>query len=322
MKKKEYLLYSYIDYVAETIIAQLEENPDEDVSIRMNTGGGDVFAGWGIIAKMNERKGKVDVKVDGLCASMGISILLYADTSQALDTSRFMMHRASGTISSPEEQALLDSINKDLRDKLEAKVDAKLFKTITGISIKDMFEGEEQVDVWINAKQAKQLGLIDTIVKLNPNQIKALNTTMFAVAASLNTETEKKVKPKKSKKMKMSAAILKAKFPKTYAKLQKALVAEERERVGALLPFVEVDAKAVKKAIASGKPITETMRSELMLKAQMNPTLLASLKKDANGNVVTAETEIPKTEKEKALLTFESEVKADLGLNKSAVKLG
>src|SRR5258706_875503 len=233
-----------------------------------------------------------------------------------------MMHRASGTISSPEEQALLDSINKDLRDKLEAKVDAKLFKTITGISIKDMFEGEEQVDVWINAKQAKQLGLIDTIVKLNPNQIKALNTTMFAVAASLNTETEKKVKPKKSKKMKMSAAILKAKFPKTYAKLQKALVAEERERVGALLPFVEVDAKAVKKAIASGKPITETMRSELMLKAQMNPTLLASLKKDANGNVVTAETEIPKTEKEKALLTFESEVKADLGLNKSAVKLG
>jgi hypothetical protein len=53
-----------------------------------------------------------------------------------------------------------------LRKKIEQKIDKTLFETVTGVSIKSIFEAEERKDVWINAKQAKQLGIISKIKRL------------------------------------------------------------------------------------------------------------------------------------------------------------
>src|SRR5690606_28059643 len=100
-----------------------------------------------------------------------------------MDVSKAPLHRADGYVNSPEEQAFLDGVNKDLRAKLTSKIDAEKFKEITGKTINDLFDSKDRIDVWLTAKQAKQVGLIKKIVKLNPTEIAAINRMNIAASA-------------------------------------------------------------------------------------------------------------------------------------------
>ena len=155
---KELLLYSPIfDFTAETLITGIEDNMDEPVIIRANTPGGDVMAGWGIIAKMQEH-GDITMKIDGSVASMGTFITIFADNVEALDISKIHLHRASGDVDNQEDQDFVDSVNADLKKKLKAKIDEAKFKEITGVSINQLFDADKRVTVTLTAKEAKADG--------------------------------------------------------------------------------------------------------------------------------------------------------------------
>jgi len=127
---KEILLYGGIfNFSAETLIAEMDEHKDEPVAIRLNTPGGDVFAGWGIIAKMLEH-GDITLKVDGVVSSMGAFMLIFGEKGkrEALDISKINLHRADMFVGSEEDQKFLDGVNKDIFDKLKASIDEKKFK--------------------------------------------------------------------------------------------------------------------------------------------------------------------------------------------------
>ena len=183
---QEILLYSPIfDFTAELFINQLEESNDEDVVVRMNTPGGDVFAGWGMIAKMREH-GNVKIKVDGAAMSMGAYMLAFSNDVEALSTSRFLIHRAHSmfeSFMSEEEIELLKSMNSDLKKVLKAKIDEKAFKDITGISLNDVFKMDEVRDVFLSAQEAKKIGLINKINKVDA-KIAAQHEETFSIAAS------------------------------------------------------------------------------------------------------------------------------------------
>ena len=52
MAKELYLYNPIYSFVAEEVIKELNASMDDNVTLRLNTPGGSVFAGWGIIAKM------------------------------------------------------------------------------------------------------------------------------------------------------------------------------------------------------------------------------------------------------------------------------
>lgn len=309
---KELYLYSQIyDFVAENIISQMEDSGDgSDITMRMNSGGGDVFAGWGIIAKINERKGKTNMKVDGIAASMTAIILCFADYSECLDTSTIMLHRAIGDTSTTEGKTLVDNVNASLREKLNNKIDAKKLKELKGISIKNLFEDETRIDLFLTAKEAKAIGLIDKINTLSIKEAKAVTERMYAIAAAYTPELEVKSELIKNP-ITMTIEKLKAENPAVYAEVIALGVAQERDRVESYLVFNELDPTAVTAGIKGGKPLTQTQMAEFSLKALAKP-VVAAIKKDAAGNVVTEEVITAKTEKELKIAEFDKAVNANL----------
>jgi ATP-dependent protease ClpP protease subunit len=301
---KELYLYSPIyDFVAEALIASMEESAGEDLVIRLNTPGGNVFAGWGIIAKMLEHEGKIKLKVDGTAMSMGAMMTLFSDDVEVLDVTNLMFHKASMYVSSPEDQAFLDTVNGQLKAKMKKKVDSAKLKEMKGVTVDELFDGKDVVDIFLTAKEAKELGIVKKINKVNPKEIEAFNQR-FAIAAQ-HTETPT---PNTNK---MTTEEIKAKYPEAYSAILKSGVDAERDRVGAFMAFHDIDPETVSKGIKDGTVLSHTAMAEFTRKA-MSKQAVTNLEKESPGTVTTT-TEVPVPEaKKKALEDFEKAVDNNL----------
>lgn len=173
MKNLILLYFQIWDFIAAEFIQKLNEFEGKDTTVRINSPGGSVFAGWGMIAAIKEFTGNLIVKVDGVAASMACYIVLFCENAECVDTSRFMLHPARGYVETDDDQKLLDDINKDLKAKMNQKFDASLFESVTGHSIDEMFE--KNIDIWLNAKQAKKLGLVNKINRLDTSEQQAFS---------------------------------------------------------------------------------------------------------------------------------------------------
>jgi len=310
MAKELYIYSNIYDFVAEEFIAQLEEYQGEDVTIRVCSPGGNVFAAWGMIAKMQEHTGKMKIKCDGLAASMILYMLVFCEDVECLDSTEFVLHRADTYVSTPEDQALLNSVNDKLKEKLTAKIDSKKLKEITGYSIKDIFNPDtDRLDVRLNAKQAKEIGLVNKVNKLTPAIAAELKSfyNRFNIAATHNSESTTTQK----KPIKMNIEKFKAEHPDVYAEVFNLGVAQEKDRVEACLVFNEIDPKTVMAAISSGKPLSQKQIAELSLKA-LSKDKVEAIKTDSEGSVVTEEVVTAKTEKDLKLQQFEKSIDASL----------
>lgn len=304
---KEILLYTPIwSFVAETIINQMEEAKGMDITMRMNTPGGGVLNGYGVLAKMKEVQAegrKVNIKIDGAAMSMGAQFLLYGDKVTALDVSQIMIHRADMLVETDEDKAYLKRINNDLQSKMLKRVDSQKLKELKGYSVEEMFASEKRVDIYLTAKEAKQIGLVDEIVKLDPKEAKAFSDKYFATAAQQEVIIDNK-KPE----IKMTLQELKEKHPSVFAEAKQEGVNAERDRVGAFMAFVDVDPKAVADGIKKGDSITQTLMAELSRKA-MSAEALKKIEGENPADVNTNEAEAKaKTEKQKEIDAFEKEV--------------
>ena len=279
----EVLIYGLIGaFSAEEFIKAINEDSDaEELTVRVNTDGGDPQMAFGMAAKFNEFAGKKTVKVDGKAYSSGLFFLAYADNVEALDVSEFLVHRAaypSWIESSPEFftdelRANLESVNKSLRAAFEAKVDVKLFEQMKGVKTKDIFSLDSRIDVFLTAKEAKKIGLVNKINKLTPAKAKKINAFCedFKMAAQFEVEAEKETEQNienssKNKDMKLTLEALKTDSPELFAEVLGMGVAQEKDRVGAWLAWSSVDPEAVAEGIKSGEAITTTAVQELTVK--------------------------------------------------------
>jgi len=170
---KPILLYNAIyPDIAEILTEKILENPeDESIELWINSPGGSLTAGWSILAALNESRSKINMTVTGDASSMAFYMLLFADNVKAYDTSNFLIHRAGSMweeMMNEDELKDLDSRNKVIRKKLEAKIDAAKFEEVTKKKFDDIFSMEGRIDVRLTAQQAKKIGLVDEIAKLNP----------------------------------------------------------------------------------------------------------------------------------------------------------
>lgn len=310
---KPLLLYNAIyDYTAERLVSLMTEVPEnEDIEMYINSPGGSVFAGWSIIGAMQKRSGKKNITVMGMAASMGAFMILFADKREALNVSQFLLHRADGYVENEEDQKWLDNINKDLRKQMEMRLKMDVFEDVTGVSMNDLFDPKKRINVWLDSKQAKQIGLIDKIIKLEPKQAEALNEKFVAFAdftEPTQEPTQRSEQPVKTisnnnpKNEKMTLAEFMAQHPELYAQICKDAVSNERIRVRAYMAYLEYDKETVLKAIKDGDEFTAATASEMSVKmtAHIGKT---NLEADGSG-------EKPKTEKAKEEAEKTAEQKA------------
>lgn len=318
-RMKEIILYNYLyDASAANFIAQLEAYKDDDVVIRMNTGGGSPESTFGMIAKLSERTKATKIKVDGKANSMGAFMLAYTQDNEALDVSEILIHRAAypswvekdANIMTPEMWSSLNRVNGKLREALEAKINTTLFQAITGKTMDDVFSTDTRIDVILTAQQAKEIGLINKVVNITPT-MQAEIKGHYAMAAKSGLEVMPfeipEIKEAKTtitiKSNKMTVAELKAQHPEVV----EAILASERDRVNSFLVFAHLDLDACKKGIADGVALSATQMAEFTLKAAQAQFMI-NAEAGSPASVTTAKVVDPKTVEAKAEEDFWKEV--------------
>jgi len=137
---------------------------DRDITIHLDTPGGSVLAGLGIIDVMNYVKPDIVTINLGMCASMG-SVLLSSGTKgkrSSLIYSKVMTHMVSHGTSGNIQDTRISQLEAE-------KYNYILFKKLaenTNKSFDDVYE-ISRVDKWFNSDESLEFGLIDEIIGLD-----------------------------------------------------------------------------------------------------------------------------------------------------------
>src|SRR5215831_9876223 len=168
-----FLGYPINDEVANIITAQLlfldSSDRTRDINMYINSPGGSVYAGLGVYDTMQYVSPDVATICIGMAASMG-SVLLAAGTTgkrAALKHSRIMMHQPSGAIGGQATD--IEITVKEIR-----KLKRELYEIVnfhTGKSV-EQIERDFDRDKWMTASEAKEYGLVDEVLLINPKKDK------------------------------------------------------------------------------------------------------------------------------------------------------
>ena len=153
------------DYVSSLMIAQLlfleAEDSEKDIYMYINSPGGIVTSGFGILDTMNYIKPNISTICMGQAASMA-AVLLASGTKgkrMILENARVMIHQPLGGVSGQASD--IEIHTKEilyLKDKLN-----KILSDNTGQSIKTI-EKDTNRDNFMSSKTALEYGLVDEII--------------------------------------------------------------------------------------------------------------------------------------------------------------
>ena len=154
------------DHMANLVVAQLlfleAEDPKKDIFMYINSPGGSVSAGLGIVDTMNHIKPDVATVCVGMAASMG-SIILSQGTKgkrSILPNAEVMIHQpwggTQGQASDIEITARHILRTRELLNKMLSKASGRPLAQI---------EKDTDRDFFMTAEEAKKYGLVDVILK-------------------------------------------------------------------------------------------------------------------------------------------------------------
>lgn len=173
--------------------AELEKRSG-DVTVRVNSPGGDVFAGVAIYNMLNEHEGKVTLKVDGIAASIASLIAMAGDKIIMLPGSMMMVHN-------PWTFAMGNA------DDLEQVVESlkKTAESMVPIYVARTGQSEEKVnellkaETWMTASDAVDFGFADEAVEAKTSLADAM-AKINDLAASMKSAVMQPVMSVKAKK--------------------------------------------------------------------------------------------------------------------------
>lgn len=161
------------DQIANLAVAQLlflaSEDPHRDINIYINSPGGVIDSGLAIYDTMQYINNPVSTICVGLAASMG-AVLLTAGTAgkrASLPNSRIMIHQPLGGA-----QGQASDIEIQAREIMKMKKQLyEIMSFHSGKSVEQL-EGDADRDHWLSAQEAKDYGLIDTVLLPQPKKPK------------------------------------------------------------------------------------------------------------------------------------------------------
>jgi ATP-dependent Clp protease protease subunit len=150
---------------ANLVIAQLlhleSQDPDKDISLYIDSPGGDVYAGLGIIDTMNFIKPDVSTICVGMAASMGAAILASGTKGKrmALPNSMILIHQpSSGVQGQQTDIQIVADETKWIRQHLN-----EMLAEATGQPI-EKINADTERDNYMRAEEAKEYGLVDKVI--------------------------------------------------------------------------------------------------------------------------------------------------------------
>jgi ATP-dependent Clp protease protease subunit len=153
------------DQIANLIVAQLlhleSEDPDKDISIYINSPGGIVYAGLAIYDTMQFIKPDVQTICVGMAMSMGAVILSGGTPGKrmALPHSKMMIHQGSAGF-----HGATADIEIQAREVISlTRLMEEIMAHHTGQDV-DKIRQDMNRDFFMTAEEAKDYGLIDTVV--------------------------------------------------------------------------------------------------------------------------------------------------------------
>lgn len=133
---------------------------DEDITLNINSPGGDVYSGLAIIDTMNFINNDIQTVCMGMAASMGAVILSSGTKGKrsALKHSRVMIHQPLGGARGQASDILIEAEQiKLVKDEL-----CKMLSDNSGQSFEKVIADCDR-DHWLTASEALEYGLIDKI---------------------------------------------------------------------------------------------------------------------------------------------------------------
>ena len=153
------------DDMAATIVAQLlfleAEDPEKDIQLYINSPGGSVSAGMAIYDTMQYIKCDVSTICSGMAASMGAFLVAGGAKGKryALPNAEIMIHQPSG---GAQGQATEIQITAEHILRTKEKLN-KILSANTGQPY-EVVAADTERDNWKTAEEAKEYGLIDTVI--------------------------------------------------------------------------------------------------------------------------------------------------------------
>ena len=130
-----------------------------DVTVWINSPGGDVFAAAQIYTMLRNHAGKVTVKIHGIAASAASVVAMAGDTTLISPVGMLMIHNPS-TMAAGEKKDMEQAIAV-LEEVKESILNAYVAKT--GLS-RNRLAKMMDAETWLNANEAKRLGFVDGIL--------------------------------------------------------------------------------------------------------------------------------------------------------------
>jgi ATP-dependent Clp protease, protease subunit len=171
-----FLGYPINDEVANIVTAQLLflESTDRvrDIQMYINSPGGSVYAGLGMYDTMQFITPDIATICTGMAASMG-QVLMCAGAKgkrTALKHSRIMMHQPSaGAGGQASDIEITVNEIKKVKQELYA-----ITAFHSGQTIEKVAEDSSR-DYWMTSTEAKEYGLVDEVLMMNPKKIKKID---------------------------------------------------------------------------------------------------------------------------------------------------
>ena len=228
-----------------------------EIVVRINSGGGDVFAANAIYTRLKDNAAKITVKIDGWAASAATIVAMAGDVIEIPGNGVFMVHDPS--------IGLLGYFNETELVKVSEELKVIKQSIVNGYALKTGKAAEEiaaimAAETWFDGKQAVDAGFCDRLmfeeadttvenaakvivnsVSMNleqfPNMPVSLLNRLAAHTPGGFSNTKSKTEPKRSdqnmdgiKDIK-TVADLKAAFPELTKQIEEEATAAERTRI-------------------------------------------------------------------------------------------
>lgn len=166
---KDRVIMFYSDFNEESckdLVAKLlflDSQSNDEITIQLNSGGGNVHDGLAVIDTMYYIKSPVRVVVAGVACSMAFALTACADKRECLENSFLMAHSVSSGIgrSTIHDMKISMKHTQRLQDRLMTMIAEKCGKT------KEEIEALTERDLWLDSREAMAFGVIDRIIPNN-----------------------------------------------------------------------------------------------------------------------------------------------------------
>lgn len=189
----------YDDEVTPQMFRNELEQYSGDVTVFINSPGGDCFAASEIYTALKEHKGRITVKINGIAASAASVIAMAGDMVEMSPTSMQMIHNPSMLLYG--EASELEQGIEFLNEVKESIINAYQLKTgLSRAKLAHMMDAES----WMNANAAHDLGFCDKVMYTENTENNIYTENMIFDKAAMVTNTvaamKKRMKPIPTKK--------------------------------------------------------------------------------------------------------------------------